>query len=219
MNTDYILPEWLELIDVEGRSHVVRPLTLQQLIGLRRVLDRAAEKEEKQLAAELAALVSPGLPPGTGDVIAQWPLRPLSGLILFLTGTGGKTAPSRNGAVVDPYFAAALVMKQFGAYRLAELLAMAAPEFFLLYRLACAVQADEALVVSGQGTAAALNHKLSVLAERRRELIAPSHPPAAPPLSAAEIAEAKEFAAELYRRSSTRPGAALCGIGDFTAAL
>ena len=183
----------LELIDPAGRNRRVPPLNTGKIIALQQLL-AAGEPDP----ARLAALLRDALPDEAAETAATYRPEQLFALAAFLID-GGKPPRQVDGEPVELRFAAALIMKQFSAYTMTMLAALPLPEFLDLYRLALAVQADEALTVVGHGAAAALTGNLSSLRARRQELMpTPPTPPAATAVPEPErLAAARRLADEI----------------------
>ena len=164
----YRLPS--EVIDAQGRIHAVDVLTLRELLEIKRNIAACRENcgNDAEASAAIRRILSAHLPPGSESELEAYHWGKLMELTCFLAAIEQPAVPGKD--YVDWYFAAALIMKEFGAYTLSMLLDMAMPEFMELYRLACAVQVDETLMVTARGTAAALNNDFRHLCDLRRAL-------------------------------------------------
>jgi len=205
-----------ELIDHTGRRHRVDGLTLRQVWSIQTRIDASDGQDEAGLTAEILDLLRPGLPPAVMAEAAAWSWPQLATLVLFLAGMKSFRTSSPPGIRGSLRFAAALVLKQFGGYRLSDLRELSMPDFLELYRLAMLAQLDEAAMITARGVTAAFNHRIDALLEQRLAMITPaSRVPVEMP-SPEELAEARKLAAELSRRSETTSCQPLCTLNDFT---
>lgn len=185
----------LRVIGPQEQSWQAHPLNLGQVMVLRQIVTAGNLDRDQEY---LSALLCDSLPEEAAAVIAACGREQLLALAGFLLDAVIAEAGNDEEAV-DLRFAAASVMKQFGGYTMPMLMELPLADFLELYRLALAVQADEALTVIGYAVAAALAGNLSPLAERCRRLTPKAFIPRPCPVlpEPEQLAAARRLAGEL----------------------